>query len=223
MESKKFFAIDGPRFDYKRWWWLNRVGEGSGDTRQAPSTAQTLNMYKSSGRERPNVIVNDQSVLMIDRYMRDVLVSVMGANNVGRVVVFDKTKQRIIDNECAFVEVPEGAGPRSEDVGAHLLLTDHWKRDPELTNAVGVFFDHSTWTGAHVFGLPNDGVIIVSSEVQQAIVRAGLTNLYLVPIEEYGRDVRDSNVQMLKDRAEKRRRGENDTIGFFFRPGQGPK
>jgi hypothetical protein len=57
--------------------------------------------------------------------------------------------------------------------------------DPSLRSSLGIFFDHSTWTGLDMFRLKKCGEILVTDRIARAIKGAGFTGYRLFRIEEF--------------------------------------
>lgn len=128
----------------------------------------------------------------------DLLLSLGCTLRTHPVVLYDRKDREIIAENLLWVRVDVGAGPADRTRGIHLQFGDFWRRDPELTDAYGLYFDLATWNGADIFMCENSHSIIVTERVAEAVRAAGLVNVKITPVLEHGKESRDYQVEMIK-------------------------
>jgi hypothetical protein len=120
------------------------------------------------------------------------------------VVVYDRKDREGLDIELWWLRIAPRGGPADRTRGLFLLQqAGWWHRDLELRDGHGLYFDVDPWDGSDVFVLPNYGVPIVTERVASAIRTAGLKNVILTPVLDYGRGTRDYAVAAMKRRLER--------------------
>lgn len=119
---------------------------------------------------------------------------------VKRCILYDRADREVIDDELYWYLPQIGAGPIDETRGSILMAGRVLKTGTEFDNAVGVHFDHSTWTGLDLF-MPMNGITIcVTPRVAHLIREGGYRGIRIQSVEEHGRWIRDIRVAEWRDR-----------------------
>lgn len=213
VDLSYFYVLTDPSLKLNiSWWWpgiSRRFDEQLGGEAWnhlwagtlAPIVPIPLKLLK--GREKPDVIDGDLPV----RFYSGRLVRWLHEAGCGDcfrtfpVVMYDRADESVIDEDVVWVpRLQVGAGPIDESRGAPLLISGHCLKDPLLRDAVGLFFDPSTWSGLNMFRLPNHSAVIVTSPVASSLLARGSVGMDVIPVADFGRELRDSRVRRLKER-----------------------
>lgn len=211
VDLSYFYVLTDPSLRVNiSWWWpgisrrfdVTYGSEGWSQLRAGtlvPEAPIPLKIRK--GREKPDFISGDLPTKFysgrLARWLREA-----GCGDCFRtfpVVVYDRTDERVIDEDVEWAyDLKVGAGPIDEGRGAPLLIKGHWRMDPLLRDAIGLFFDPKTWTGLNMFRLPNHYAVVVTQPVASALLAKSSVGMQVVPIADYDRELRDSSVERIK-------------------------
>lgn len=208
-----FYMLEGPDPDDVSWMWLTfsahmdslvpgprAKSTNSGELTVAqslviagkPSWTEPTPFRVLRGRRRPDVFGTSSLTRVVDARLAGALHAAGCTGIVSHpAVIYDRSDRRIIDTQVVWVSVLPGAGAPDRARGMSLLIRRSLATDPYLRDAVGLFFDVSTWTGADVFSLGAGGYTILSRRAAMVVQQTGLTALELVPVLEAGRQIRD--------------------------------
>lgn len=160
-----------------------------------------LPMKVMSGREPADAYGNTALLRILSPRLTEALCSF--SHDLVRIrpaVLYDKADRELIESDLRWVTVGVGTGPVDRSRGVYLQDGDLWRRDPELTDAYGLYFDPATWSGADVFTCGGTHVVAMTRRVADAIRSIAPINVELVPLLERGRANRDAIVAAIKRR-----------------------
>jgi hypothetical protein len=103
----------------------------------------------------------------------------LGKVMMREALLYDHEDCHLVSDDLSIVMPYRGSGPCDFDRGA--MSTGHGDPWP-----VGLFFDHSTWTGQIVFRTSNYHPVIYTQEAVDIIRRAGIPQLVFEPVEQWG-------------------------------------
>ncbi|MBS0197687.1 MAG: hypothetical protein JSR77_13110 [Planctomycetes bacterium] len=116
------------------------------------------------------------------------------------VVVYDRKDAKIVDRDTWWLRPQRGSGRIDTSRGSFLINSKLWRTDPELKDAVGLFFDPNTWTGLDVFLSAAGYTVFVTTRIAEVLQNAGVTMIELDPAPLYGKKLRDDLVADLRKR-----------------------
>jgi hypothetical protein len=204
----EFCVVEHPCWDRRDWIWLDfSKREPPGEEsrfriiRRTFHETRPINLRIGKPGLAPDVYPNAGLIAVFSRPLIEVLQqSDCTGLRVHPVFLYNQIDAKIIDRSLGWVRPETGCGPPDQTRGSSLIFSDHWKRDPTLSDAVGLYFDHSTWIGLDLFTFPHGNEILVTQRVGDAIRAAGLKGVRVVPVSEYGSEARNAKLELLRSR-----------------------
>jgi hypothetical protein len=179
--------------DHDRWWRLvlskrsEKVGESNWwevfrGNLPPPNEPAPFRVFE--GREQGDVMYTDLLGLSFSARMTELLMSV-GCTGFAPnpSIIYDKRDRETVCTDARWTQFQQGCGPVDRERG-HDPLRPFTRRD-----AIGLFFDQSTWTGLDMFKPPKCAQVVVTDRIATAIQCADLRGYTLVRTAEYGRDM----------------------------------
>jgi hypothetical protein len=132
--------------------------------------------------EQGDVMSSVLGKLLFSARLADLLVSMRCKGfSPNPSIIYDTRDRAVVCTDSKWTQFQDGCGEpdrqRSYDPLRH------------RPGKIGLFFDHSTWTGLDIFRPIKSSPIVITDRIAKAIQGAGLRGYHLVRTEEYGSDM----------------------------------
>lgn len=193
----QFWVLDdvGVGADHDRWWGLvlSKRAASFGEenwwevfrgNRPPPSEPAPFRICDVRPRhEQGDVMYTDLLGRSFSTRMADLLVSIGCTGfSPNPSIIYDTRDREVVCTDAKWTQFQDGCGPPDLKRGYDPL-------GPHTHRKVGLFFDHSTWTGLDMFRPVKSVPIVITDRIARAIHGAGLRGYHLVRSEEYGADM----------------------------------
>lgn len=187
--------------DHDRWWKLvlskraERLGEENWwevfrGNRSPPSEPAPFQICDVRPRnEQGDVMYTDLLGISFSARLADLLVTIgCRGFSPNPSIIYDKRDREVVCTDAKWTQFQNGCGEPDRERG-YDASRPFSRRDAD---AVGLFFDHSTWTGLDMFRPTKSPEVVITDRIAKAIQSAGLRGYHLVRAEEYGKDMVDA-------------------------------
>lgn len=114
--------------------------------------------------------------------------------------LYDHDDARVVEPGWMWLRLPVGMGSLDTHKGSFLAMTAIQRRDIELRDAIGLYFDPATWAGLELFCAVRSNIVMMTERVAGGIDTTALHGVRLEAATNYGTKARDDLVAMLKKR-----------------------
>lgn len=218
-----FFVLEHPDVDSRVWVWVElskRVGDIGPDAavrimdeaarptiRGDPLPADiSLPLRVVRGTKWSDVVGSSGAHVLSTRLATLLQQHNCSGLQVQDAVAYDVLDNNLVNTELQWARILPGCGPVDTARGYYLLSTELWKRDIEMREAVGLFFDPLTWTGADIFRSPRGTHVFITSRIAALIANSACDALHLQPASTFGQSLRDKIVMQRKQWLSTRRK-----------------
>jgi hypothetical protein len=179
--------------DHDRWWTLvlskraKAIGEenwcdvfrGKMDPPHQPAPFKVVR-----GREQGDVLYTDLLGLSFSARMAELLKSIHCTGFLPNPsIIYDRHDHTAVCSDAVWTQFRDGCGPL--DYGRGYDPTRPFTR----RDAVGLYFEPSTWNGLDLFRPAKSPQVIITDRVARAIQAADVRGCQLVRTQEYGKDM----------------------------------
>jgi hypothetical protein len=196
----QFWVLDdvglGP--DHDRWWGLllSKRAASFGEENwwevfrgNRPPPLEPAPFRMSEGRSRSeqgDVMYTDLLGISFSARLADLLISIGCTGfSPNPSIIYDRPDRKVVCTDGKWTQFQRGSGEPDWERG-------YSGRPYSRRDRVGLFFDHSTWTGLDMFKPVKSAQVVITDRIAQAIQDAGLRGYHLVRTEEYGKDMVDA-------------------------------